>query len=546
VTDRAGAAGNVPAGSHVGKVAVLRPSATTRLRWLAPAVAACLTLATCTPAPSPIPTAATPATTLGPSAVAATAGPSGAVADIPFADALRNAIDVDAITADLRELQSVTDAHGGARPAGSDGHDAAAQFVADQLRAAGFDVQLQPVDLPYFQQTGPSTLATIGTAARLFEDFHDFKAMLFSPSANVTAPIYALGFSPTAQPGSTGGLGCNPEDWLDVPPGVVVLVQPGNCRRHDVVVQAQVAGAVGIVTAYPAWTRDGVLRPTLIDPADIRIPAIGTTQAAGQALADAAAAGASVHVETQTSTETRSSMNVIGETPWGDPGHVVMLGGHLDSVVDGPGSNDNGSGTMTVLEIARELGATTGTGAAGDTGHTTGPAPAWKVRVAFWTGEEIGLWGSRAYVQSDSDRAAIQAYLNFDMLGSKNGVRLVYDGSATSRPTEGRTIAGLFSQAFDAAGLVWQSEALGGSSDHFSFDQAGIPTGGLFSGANERKTAAQAGLFGGDADAPDDACYHLACDTPDNIDAALLGDMARAAAWVTGALASAEVELSGQ
>jgi Zn-dependent M28 family amino/carboxypeptidase len=300
---------------------------------------------------------------------------------------------------------------------------------------------------------------------------------------------------------------------------------------------------VGIVTAYPSWTRDAVLRPTLIDPTDIHIPAIGTTQAVGQALADAAATGASVHIETQTSTETRSSMNVIAETPWGDPAHVVMLGGHLDSVVDGPGMNDNGSGTMTVLEIARELGSATGTGAGGSAGGSAGPAPAWKVRVAFWTGEEIGLWGSRAYVQGLGDRESVEAYLNFDMLGSPNGVRLVYDGSATSRPTEGRIIAGLFSQAFDSAGLVWQSAALGGSSDHFPFDQAGIPTGGLFSGANERKTAAQAELFGGDADTPDDSCYHLACDTTDNVDSTLLGDMARAAAWVTGALASGDVDL---
>jgi len=167
-----------------------------------------------------------------------------------------------------------------------------------------------------------------------------------------------------------------------------------------------------------------------------------------------------------------------------------------------------------------------------------------KVRFAFWTGEEIGLWGSRAYVGS-LPPGSIDAYLNFDMLGSANGVREVYDGASSSRPTEGVVISGLFSRALDEAGLSWQAVPLGGSSDHFSFDQAGVPTGGLFSGANELKSEDQAALFGGTADAPEDACYHLGCDTADRIDAELLDQLAQAAAWTTGALLSGAVDLSG-
>jgi Zn-dependent M28 family amino/carboxypeptidase len=219
-----------------------------------------------------------------------------------------------------------------------------------------------------------------------------------------------------------------------------------------------------------------------------------------------------------------------------------MLGGHLDSVVDGPGMNDDGSGTMTVLEIAREIARLTGMTGTGASGAL---APAWKMRVAFWTGEEIGLFGSRAYVQGDASREAIEAYLNLDMLGSPNGVRLVYDGAVTTRPHQGLVIAGLFSQALEQAGLVWQTAYLGGSSDHAAFDQAGIPTGGLFAGANERKSQAQADLFGGTADAPADPCMHLPCDRVDTLDQTLLGDLARAGAWVAGALASGEVDLSG-
>ena len=519
----------------------MRPSGINGLRGLAVVVAACLVAAACQPAPSSVPSGATAAPTVATSPGASGAPPSIIpVAAIPFADALRDEIDIDGIAADLDRLQSITDQHGGARPAGSESYLAAADFVAGELRAAGFDVELQTVDLPVFRQTAPTTLEITGAGARAFEDIHDFKAMLFSASGDVTAPVFALGYNPAAAPGDAGGLGCNAADWAGVPAGAIVLVQPANCRRHDVVVQAQSAGALAIVTAYPAWTRDTVLRPTLIDPADIRIPAVGVTAEVGAALNDAAAADAKVHLAVHTSSEDGTSVNVIAETPWGDPAHVIMLGGHLDSVIDGPGMNDNGSGTMTVLAIARALAALHASG-----GAPASPAPgqAWKVRVAFWTGEEIGLWGSRAYVGSLDDRGSLQAYLNFDMVGSANGVREVYDGAASSRPSEGLVISGLFSRALDDAGLAWQSVPLGGSSDHFSFDLAGIPTGGLFSGANEIKTQAQAGLFGGEANAPEDPCYHLACDTADRIDATLLAELAHAAAWATGALASGDVDL---
>ena len=522
---------------------MLRPMGSPWLRRLAPIAAICLVAFGCAPAPSTVTTAAPmPGPAALPSAPIATALPLGSpLPAIPLADHLRDSLDVEGILADLDRLQAITLDHGGIRPAGSEGYTAAAQFVADELRTAGYDVRLQPVDLPVFTQSGPSTLEITGAGGRTFDDLHDFKAMLFSPSAEITAPLHALGYNPHAVAGDTGGLGCNPEDWLAVPAGVVVLVQPGNCRRHDAVVLAQAAGVVGLITAYPGWSRDGVLRPTLIEPSDIRIPVLGADMAVGNALNDAAATGASVHISVHASTAMGSSVNVIGETPWGDPGHVVMLGGHLDSVVDGPGMNDDGSGTMTVLGIAKAL-ASLGRAAAGPGGAP--PGAAWKVRVGFWTGEEIGLWGSRAYVAS-LPPGAVAAYLNLDMLGSPNGVRLVYDGATTPRPQESLVIGGLVSRALDDMGLVWQTASLGGSSDHASFENAGIPTGGLFAGANEIKTQAEADLFGGTANAPADPCMHLACDTTNDLDPTLLGELARAAAWTVGALASREVDLSG-
>jgi Zn-dependent M28 family amino/carboxypeptidase len=373
-------------------------------------------------------------------------------------------------------------------------------------------------------------------AAPVFDDLRDFKAMYFSAGGDVTANVYALGFDPNALPGGSSGRGCDAADWAAVPAGVIVLAQPGPCRRHDVVVLAQAAGALALVTTYAAWARDAVRRPTLVEPSDIRIPVLGATHAVGLALAAAAADGRRVHLTTATTVHRVNSPNVIGETAGGDPAHVLMLGGHLDSVIDGPGIGDNGTGAMAVLEVARQVAALAGRPEGG---------VAWKVRVGFWTGEEIGLFGSAAYVGAldSTGTGPIEAYLNFDMIGSPNGLRLVYDAAGSPRERQSSRIAELFAVALDSEHLASEPVVLGPASDHWPFEQAGIPFGGLYSGADEVKSAAQATRFGGVAGMPADACYHLACDTTSNVDAALLGELARAAAWVVGRLASGEVAL---
>jgi aminopeptidase S len=205
-----------------------------------------------------------------------------------------------------------------------------------------------------------------------------------------------------------------------------------------------------------------------------------------------------------------------------------MLGGHLDSVIDGPGINDNGSGTMTVLEIARQA---------------IRLHPDRMIRVGFWTGEEIGLYGSFRYVNSLAfeERRAIEAYLNFDMLGSPNGGRIIYDDAGAR--TGSTVIRDQFASYFAGIGLGTETEDVGGASDHFAFQRGSVPTGGLFSGATTLMTDAEARLFGGQAGVAFDACYHLACDTADNVNPELLRQMAQAAAYVTGILASGEVSV---
>jgi len=217
-----------------------------------------------------------------------------------------------------------------------------------------------------------------------------------------------------------------------------------------------------------------------------------------------------------------TSSNLIVELA-GAGDDVVMLGAHLDSVAAGPGINDNGSGVAALLVIAEQLRQL--------------PKPARTVRFAFWGAEEGGPFGSRAYVNGlePDERERITAYLNFDMIGSSNAIRFVYDEPGAAPGSE--ALAGLFATAFDDSGLAWEPIDLQGDSDHGPFIEAGIPTGGLFSGGIEPVTDAQAATSGAVAGEPADPCSHRACDTLDNVDLATLEEMAQAIVHVLAALA---------
>ena len=203
---------------------------------------------------------------------------------------------------------------------------------------------------------------------------------------------------------------------------------------------------------------------------------------------------------------------------------VVMLGAHLDSVVAGPGINDDGSGVAALLVIADALAGL--------------PAPQRTVRFAFWGAEEGGPFGSVAYVDAldSAERDRIVAYLNFDMLASPNAVRFVY-AEAGAAPGSDR-LTDLFAATIEGAGLAWEPIDLEGDSDHGPFGDAGIATGGLFSGGIEVVTQAQAEAFGARAGEPADPCSHRACDTIDNVDTEILEQMARAIARVLVELAA--------
>ena len=216
------------------------------------------------------------------------------------------------------------------------------------------------------------------------------------------------------------------------------------------------------------------------------------------------------------------SANLIADR-LGSSDDVIVVGAHLDSVVAGPGINDNGSGVAALLVIAEALAGL--------------PAPRHTFRFAFWGAEEGGPFGSAAYVEAldSAERDRIVAYLSFDMLASPNAVRFVYDEAGAALGSD--RLTDLFAATMDTAGLAWEPIDLEGDSDHGPFSDAGIPTGGLFSGGIEPVTDAQAEAFGAVAGEPADPCSHRACDTIDNVDTGTLEEMARIIAGVLVELA---------
>ncbi|MFC3893358.1 M28 family metallopeptidase [Lentzea rhizosphaerae] len=217
--------------------------------------------------------------------------------------------------------------------------------------------------------------------------------------------------------------------------------------------------------------------------------------------------------------------NLIADYPGGDANNVVVLGGHLDSVTAGPGINDNGSGSASILEVALQMKA-------------TGFQPTKHVRFGWWGAEERGLIGSTNYVNSlsSTDKSKIKAYLNFDMTGSPNPGYFVY--SASGQPSGSLALQQRLQAGFTSINVQTELTSVGGRSDHAAFARAGIPIGGTFTGAEGRKTAAQAQKWGGTAGQAFDRCYHASCDTTSNINATALdrnADVIAYTLWATAA-----------
>jgi Zn-dependent M28 family amino/carboxypeptidase len=419
---------------------------------------------------------------------------------------LTNAVTVDGVFRHLEQFQQIADANGGDRAAGRPGYRSSVDYVAGQLRGAGYDVTVQEFPFEYSE----ALLAQISPDPAQYVDGEDFRANGFTPVAtgDATGVLQRVGEG-DATPG------CDAADFAGFTAGNIALVQRGACPFVVKAQNAKAAGATGVVLFNNV--PDLLLR-AIGDAPGLGIPVVFTTQQLGLALS----AGGPRTVRVQVVSESRPAYNVLAQSREGRADNVVMAGAHLDSVQAGPGINDNGSGSAALLETALQMAKV----------KTNS-----QVRFAWWGAEESGLVGSNFYVAnlSKAQRDAIALYLNFDMIGSPNYTFGIYDGDNSSGtatvpiPPGSAQIEDVFEKFFADRGQPFVDSEFTARSDYQAFILAGIPAGGLFTGAEVPKTATEAQIFGGVAGAQLDPCYHAPCDSlspvKDGADAALYAQL---------------------
>lgn len=450
------------------------------------------------------------------------ADPNGNPAATEFATTLRNKVTTDAMMKHLSKLQDIANANNGNRAVGTKGYDDSVSYVVDVLRHSGFDVQTPEFSARVFHaDKGSLTVGANTMKARALE------YSLGTKPEGVTGPLVAAPADDSP--------GCEESDYNGLPVrGAVVLVNRGKCpfaKKQDIAAQLG-AKAIVIVDNVDEEEMPG----TLGSDTEVKIPAVSITKSDGIILRGQTGP-ATVKLDAETRNIT--ARNIIAQTKTGSTTDVVMAGAHLDSVQAGPGINDNGSGVAAVLETAVQLG--------------NSPHVRNAVRFGFWGAEELGLIGSRNYVQSlDLDGLKhIALYLNFDMLASPNPGYFTYDGDQSlptkdrGRPVVPEGSAGIertFVAYLKSAGKTAQDTGFDGRSDYDGFTLAGIPSGGLFSGAEAKKSDEQAKLWGGTAGEPFDPNYHQKGDTLEHIDRTSLGIQGGGVAYVVALYAQ---DLSG-
>ena len=413
--------------------------------------------------------------------------------------------------------ESTDPVYPGTRAAGTEGYADSVDYVAGLLEDAGYQVTLDPVEIQF---NFPAVLR------QLTPDAAEIETGVFtgSGSGNVEGVVNAIDINLEKGPNAVSTSGCEAADFEGIDWGGdsdIALVQRGTCFFGTKAYYAEAAGAEAVIIFNQGNTPDreellvadaqSVDEPIPGAPGPIThgIPVIGASFEDGLALSEE---GTTVFAEVIPA-ETRIDHNVIAELPGKSMDNVVMAGAHLDSVIEGPGINDNGSGSAAILETALMMANT---------------KPRNTLRFAWWAGEEQGLVGSADYVAglSQAERDRIALYMNYDMVGSPNYIFMVYDADESTFPApEGVTIPpgseaieDVYESYYTRIGEPYDDTLFSGRSDYQAFIDAGIPSGGLFTGAEVVKTEEQEEIWGGTAGEAFDPCYHQACDTFRNVD----------------------------
>jgi Zn-dependent M28 family amino/carboxypeptidase len=448
----------------------------------------------------------------------AVAGPAQATSSNNSVKKLTKSVTLAGVLRHLVAFQAIASLNGGNRASGGPGFDRSADYVATLMHLAGYRVTRQSFPFNFCEDTG-SSFAQNAPTPTTYVDQEDYDVMDCSGNGTATGLVVPVDLQLTTPNTSTSG--CEAADFVGVA-GNIALLQRGTCPFGQKVANAEAAGAIGAIVMNQGNTtgtdRQDLFFGTLGNP--VGIPAVAVSYPQGVAFAGTA--GLNVTITTETIAEVRNTENVFAESRYGDPNEVVMVGAHLDSEPDTAGINDNGSGSAGILEVALQMRKF----------KTKN-----KVRFAWWGAEESNLSGSTFYVNnaSEDELAKIALYLNFDMIGSPNYTFGVYDGDDSAAEGSGPGPAGsaqieeVFQAFFASRDEATAPADFTGRSDYGPFIAVGVPAGGLFTGAEVQKSAADVALWGGVAGAQYDPCYHAPCDslTPERngADAALYAQL---------------------
>jgi Peptidase family M28/PA domain len=412
------------------------------------------------------------------------------------------------------------------RNSGEPGYKASADYVAEKMKQAGYDVTIQPYTFDYFAYQGTPKMTEISPTA------HDFTLVTeWNPGKSMgttTAQVQAAGGILIPSPGGSTS-GCSPADFSGFVPGRIALVQRGTCTFNAKIANAQAAGASGIIIFNEGNTpaRSGVFSGGITGVPTI--PVAFTSTAIGSAL----------YAETQSATPPQMTLsvqgihdpnrldyNVIADSKGGDPNHILVVDAHLDAIF-GAGMLDNASGSATILDIAQKM---------------KNVHPRNKLRFIWFGGEELGLLGSINYVNtlSPSELAKIRYDLDADVTATPNYDVAVLDPAAVDFFS--RTVSTQFPpQIYEPSKvardqMVDYFDSIGKNhiffspvgTDAFSFNVAGVPASGVLTGQDCCKTQEEVDLFGGftgnfegNVPSTDGGCVDLPfrwCDNLDNND----------------------------
>ncbi|RCK67076.1 Aminopeptidase Y [Candida viswanathii] len=300
------------------------------------------------------------------------------------------------------------------------------------------------------------------------------------------------------------GFGCSASDYPELTKGNIALIKRGECAFGDKSRNAGEAGALGAII-YD----EEPLHGTLGSPTGHEVATVSVATKDVKEYIDKLTADPKQKFETTLYVDSYvkyvKTLNVIADTVFGDHDNIVSLGAHSDSVAEGPGINDDGSGTISLLEVAKYLSQFKVKNA---------------VRFAWWAAEEEGLLGSTYYAEhlAPEDNDKIRVFMDYDMMASPNYEYEVYDANNKENPDGSEELKELYIKWYKDHGLNYTLVPFDGRSDYVGFIEAGIPAGGIATGAEGVKDAKSQEKFGGKIGEWFDPCYHQLCDNLDNPD----------------------------